>query len=102
MGPKAFSIAVFSFGVAACAHVPTPVASLAAPEASIRDATEAGAANLAPASRYLTLAREEVAMARTLFSTGQRDFADLQLLRAQADADLALNIARLGAERSVP
>jgi Domain of unknown function (DUF4398) len=99
MGPKVFSIAVFCFGVSGCASAPPPAARLASSEASVRSAAEAGAASVTPASHYLALARDELAMARTLIKTGQRDLADLQLLRAQADAELALNIARKGEPR---
>ncbi len=94
MGPKGIWIAVVCIGASGCVSLLPPIDRLAASEASIRDASAAGAARVAPASMYLSLADEEVAKARMLMEIGENDQADLQLLRAQADAELALNIAR--------
>ena len=60
---------------------------------AIRAATEGGADRVASAAQHLALARRELAYAESLLAEDERREADGFLLRAQADAELALTLA---------
>lgn len=66
----------------------------------IRAAEEAGAAQVPQASLHLQLAKEELAKARALYADGNKDKAATMLLRAEADAELAVVLSRKDAERA--
>lgn len=83
--------------VAGCSSAPLRTE---ASTSGIRAAEEAGAANVPQASLHLQLAREELAKARELSEKGERDKAASMLLRAEADADLALVLSRGDAEKT--
>jgi hypothetical protein len=70
------------------------------PAAAIRSAEEVGAARSPQASLHLQLAKEQLERARRM--TGDSDAARAQLLlkRSEADAELALALARSEAARS--
>lgn len=57
---------------------------------AIRAAEEVGASEVPRASLHLQLAKEELDRARTLSDNGKKDEAASQLLRAEADAELAV------------
>ena len=82
-------------GLAGCATTRSiPPEALIDSEVSIRQAEEAGAAQLPDAARHLQWARERTKEARRLLENDQRDRAALFLQRAEADAALALALAR--------
>jgi hypothetical protein len=65
----------------------------------IRAAEEAGAANVPQASLHLQLAKEELARAKELSAKGEKEKGASMLLRAEADAELAVTLSRGDAER---
>jgi len=83
--------------VAGCTNAPLRTE---ASTSGIRAAEEAGASQVPQASFHLQLAREELAQARELSSKGEKDKAASMLLRAEADADLALVLSREDTERT--
>lgn len=66
----------------------------------IRAAEEAGAAKVPQASLHLQLAKEELELARGLAAKDNRDEAASMLLRAEADAELAVVLSHGDAEKS--
>lgn len=82
--------------LAACATVKLPEDQLERSEASIRSADELGAQAVPAARLHVQLARDQAAQARKLAAKGDAR-APLMLARAQADADLALVLARQAA-----
>lgn len=94
-----FSLAAVTWAMAAgCASV-APLRTEAS-TSGIRAAEEAGAANVPQASLYLQLAKEELAVAKRLAATGEKDKAVSMLLRAEADSELALALSHGDAEKS--
>jgi hypothetical protein len=91
---------------AACAgSFPVPAQHMADAEAARRSAIELGASNQPDAQLHLKLADEQIAKARTAISNGDNREADSLLIRARADSELALALAReqassLGAQRA--
>ena len=74
------------------AEVPTE--KISATEASIRAAEELGAPKVPQASLHLQLAKEETEHAQKFIKDGEPKRAEGLLMRAQADAELALALAR--------
>lgn len=70
-----------------------------AESAAIRGAEESGAAEVPVASLYLQYAKEEVEYATALHASGDKEEAESMLLRAQADAELAVVLSRHEAEK---
>jgi len=62
----------------------------------MRAAEEMGAAKVPEAALELKLAHDQTEQAKQLLKNGEKDRADLLLLRAQADAELALALAKEG------
>lgn len=71
-----------------------PTEQLAAAEAMSRAAQEGGASKVPAAAFYLQLADDEIARAQQLIASGKQDLAYNMLVRAEADAELALATAR--------
>lgn len=71
-----------------------PPERIAEPRASIRAATELGAQNNPQAALHLKLAQDQVAQADKLLKDGDKDKAGWMLMRADADAELALAITK--------
>ena len=67
---------------------------------AIRAAEEVGANQVPQASLHLQLAREELSRAQALADKGEKDEAASQLLRAEADAELAIVLSKEQAEKS--
>jgi hypothetical protein len=67
---------------------------IAATDSSIRAAEELGAPRVPQASLHLQLAKEESEHAQKFIKDGDPKHAEGQLMRAQADAELALALAR--------
>ena len=67
---------------------------------AISAAEEAGASKVPSASLYLQLAKEELENAKGLAANGDKEQAESMLLRAQADAELAVALSRGDADKT--
>ena len=67
---------------------------------AIRAAEEVGAADVASASLYLQLAKEELENAKGLAAKGEKEEAESMLLRAEADGELAVALSRSDADKT--
>jgi hypothetical protein len=87
---------VFGFGLLFAMGCSAGVSNekIAATDSSIRAAEELGAPKVPQASLHLQLAKEENEHAQRLIKEGEPQRAEGQLARAQADAELALALAR--------
>jgi hypothetical protein len=83
-----------------CASAPVPAERLASAEAGTRAAIEVGAEKVPEAALHLKMARDQIEVAKGLVQTGDRDRASLVFVRAEADAELALALAREDAARA--
>ena len=93
-----FAVAVVAGAIAAgCASAPLRTE---ASTSGIRAAEEVGAANVPQAALHLQLAKEELEHAKGLAAEGEKDKAASMLLRAEADAELAVALSREDAERA--
>ncbi len=86
-----FSLAALA--VTGCATVQLAPDRLQSNQASIRGAQEVGAEAVPEARLHLQLAKDQTAAATKLAAEGD-DRAEMVLARAQADAELALGLAR--------
>jgi hypothetical protein len=77
-----------------CGGAAVPTEKLTDAEASIRAAKEVGGSSVPQAELHLKLAQEQVEFARKLSADGENERAAQVLLRAKADAELALALAR--------
>ena len=93
----AFAAVVTTAFVAGCASTPLKTE---ASTSGIRAAEEAGAAKVPQASLHLQLAKEELALAKGLAAKGEKEKAASMLLRAEADAELAVALSHGDAEKS--
>ena len=66
----------------------------------IRAAEEVGAAKVPQASLHLQLAKEELELAKGLAAKGEKKQAASMLLKAEADAELAVALSHGDAEKS--
>jgi hypothetical protein len=66
----------------------------------IRAAEEVGAAGVPQAALHLQFAKEELAAAKQLSANGEGAKAQSMLLRAEADAELAVALSREDAEKT--
>ncbi|MEI6208157.1 MAG: hypothetical protein WCP20_15360 [Desulfuromonadales bacterium] len=93
-----FAVAVVvTMTVAGCANVPLRTE---ASTSGIRAAEEAGASKVPQASLHLQLAKEELESAKGLSAAGEKEKAMSMLLRAEADAELAVVLSHEAAEKS--
>lgn len=83
--------------IAGCANAPLRTE---ASTSGIRAAEEVGAAKIPQASLHLQLAKEELELAKGLAAKGEKEKAASMLLRAEADAELAVALSRGDAEKS--
>jgi hypothetical protein len=83
-----------AFSLAGCASYPTPVQRMADAESTARSAQDSGAATDPQGQLHLKLAQEEIAQAKQLVQGADNQRADFVLIRAKADAELALGEAR--------
>ena len=86
-------------GLGACATT-APPRNVEGPASAIRAAEEVGAARVPEAALRLQLAREALEQARGMTSETQQLAAERLLMRSQADAELALALARSTAARA--
>jgi hypothetical protein len=77
-----------------CATAPPPVEKMEASQAAIRAAEEVGAPKVPQAALHLQLAKEQSEAAKASLQQGERARAEGLLMRAAADAELALALAR--------
>jgi len=89
-----WTVGSIAVGLVACASTPAPHERAASSEASIRAANEVGAAQVPQAALHLKLAQEQLEKAKAQMKNGDNNDAAYTLLRAQADAELALSLAR--------
>lgn len=86
--------------IAGCASGPPINERTESSTAAIRAAEEVGANKVPRASLHLQLAKEEAEHAKQLSTSGDKERAASLLLRAEADADLAVALSREQAERT--
>jgi hypothetical protein len=90
---KANSLSVLVLAASGCATLMLPADRLERDEASIRAAEEMGAAGVPGARLHLQMAKDQTLAAKQLAAAGD-DRAVRMLSRAEADAELALGLAR--------
>lgn len=76
--------------VAGCASVPAPSDRIVSARAAIRSASEVGANGVPRASLHLKLATDNFDEADRLMRADDNERANLMLMRAEADAELAI------------
>jgi hypothetical protein len=86
-------------GVGACATTVQPQ-NAEGPAAAIRAAEEVGADRVPEAALRLQLAKEQLGRAKTMTSDHQQAGAARLMMRSQADAELAVALARSTAARA--
>ncbi len=84
--------------VAGCGSAPPP--SRMGANAAIRGAHEVGAEGQPQAALHLQLARDQVATAERMSANGDTVEAKRMLMRAQADAEVAIALAAVGNDRA--
>lgn len=77
-----------------CATTPVPADKLSRSQAAVRAAEEMNAQSDPKAALHLRLAQEQLNTAKGLLKEGENEEARFTLMRAEADADVALNLAR--------
>jgi hypothetical protein len=85
---------------ASCASAPPVNERAASSTAAIRAAEEVGAPKVPRAALHLQLAKEEAEHASGLIASGDKERAASLLLRAEADAELAVTLSREEAEKA--
>lgn len=83
-----------AFSLSACGGAEMPVDDVARAKAAISAAETAGAANIPQAALHLKMARDQVSKAEGLIQEDENEDGQLVLMRATADAELALSLAR--------
>lgn len=81
-------------GLFGCASVPAPTAKVASSEAAVRAADELKANDTPAAQLHLKLAQDQLESAKKLIEEGDNKRAEYVLTRAQADAELAVALAK--------
>lgn len=87
-------MSLLPLSLAACAGAPPPNDRASSSEAAIRAAREVGAEQVPQAALHLKLAQEQLEKGKSLIKDSENEQASYTLLRAQADAELALALAR--------
>lgn len=81
--------------IAGCgATFPVPTQRMADAESAERSAGELGAAGQPAAQLHMAVAQEQIGMAKNAIRDGDNKRADFLLVRAKADAELAVALAR--------
>lgn len=86
--------ALLALGGTACGGAAPPIETKTETVAAIRSAREVGAEQQPRAAYHLELAEEQLSRADSLIERGLMADAERMLLRAQADADLAIALTR--------
>lgn len=87
-------VVVVTLGVVGCASAPPTTARMEGTAGAIRSAEEVGAKKVPQAALYLQFAREQSDRAKEMITAGDKEAAASLLLRAQADAELAVALVR--------
>jgi hypothetical protein len=87
-------VAICSALAASCGGAPYPVAARADAQGELAAATEIGAEDVPRAALHLEMARQQLRDADTLIEEGRHEQAQLLLVRAGADARVALELTR--------
>ncbi len=87
-------LAIAPFAVACGGSFPVPTQRLADAQSAERSASELGAANEPNAQLSLKLAQEQISLAQKAITDGDNKRADSLLIRAKADAELSIALAR--------
>ena len=95
---KAVALAIVGIAASGCASYPVPSAKAASSEAAIRAAQETGSQDVPQAALHLKLAQEQLQRGKELIRDNENQRAEYVLLRAEADAELAIALSR--AEKS--
>ncbi len=90
---KSVILSLSVLGLTGCATVQIPTDRLERSQASIRGAEEVGALGVPTAKLHLELAKDQTETAKKMAAKGDAR-ATLVLARAEADAELALGLAR--------
>ncbi len=90
------AIALGSASALGCASAPLRTD---ASTSRIRAAEEVGSAKVPQASLHVQMAKEELALAQELSKKGDKEEAESMMMRAEADAELALALSHGDAER---
>src|SRR6187551_264375 len=85
---------IFGTSLLACGGAPVPHDALTAAQADVKGAEVGGAAENPKAALHVKLAKDEIALAEKQISDGDNEEAKRTLDRAQADAELALALAK--------
>jgi hypothetical protein len=81
--------------LAACGSAAIPVSgSLTQTQSAIRAAEEVGARNVPKAALHLKMANDQLQTAKALLADNEEEEAAVLLARAEADAELALTMAK--------
>src|SRR5438105_3134084 len=94
-GWAAIGVSVGGMGIAGCASTPVPNARVASSEAAIRAAQETGSGAVPQAALHLKLAEEQLLSAKALIRDSDNKRAEYVLMRAQADAELAIALSHV-------
>ncbi len=87
------SVSLIAMTTACGASYPVPTQRMADAQSAQRSAKELGAEKEPDAQLHLKLAEEQIAKANTILKDEDNRRADFMLIRAKADAELALAIA---------
>jgi hypothetical protein len=85
---------VFGMGLFACGGAAVPQNALTAAEADVKGAEVGGAADIPQAALSLKRAKDQIDKAKQQIADGDNETAARTLDRAQADAELALSLAK--------
>ena len=99
IGIMVFAVAAVATAIVAGCAANVPLRTEASTSV-IRAAEEAGAAKVPQAALHLQLAKEELELAKGLAAKGEKEQAASMLLRAEADAELAIVLSREDAEKT--
>jgi hypothetical protein len=88
-----------SLGLACGASFPEPKEAQIQSEAAVRGAREVGADKDPQAALHLKYATDQIAEAKKLIADGENHRAEMVLMRAKADAELSLTLAKVHTEK---
>ena len=88
------TIATVLLGSGCAGSAPPPTQQMADVQAANRSATELGAQKNPKAQLHLKLAEEQMKQAQTAMKNDDNEIADSLLMRAKADAELAIAVTR--------
>jgi hypothetical protein len=92
--------ALAALAAVGCGGAAIPHDQLASSQAAVRAAEEVGAKNLPQAELHLKYAKDQIDRAKVLIADDENEEAKRVLLRAQADAELAIALAKEHAVRT--